>query len=272
MNVPLPRTLVVCLLIASTLLLQQCGTKPAETVTEDPLKLSYTLRAAWPHDIKAYTQGFVVHNGQLYESTGQEGASWIGLVDVKTGIADKKVELRNTYFGEGITILHNKIYQLTWTTKVGFVYDLKTFAKLRDFDLAGEGWGITHDNANLILSDGSDQLSFLDTTTLEVTRKLKVKDETGPVTKLNELEYINGFVYANVWQTNIIVKIDPATGTVVGRLDLTPLAAQARNAHSQIDVLNGIAWHADTGLMLVTGKYWPYVYVLKLNETKKPGA
>lgn len=231
--------------------------------------IPYSVKAQWKHDTEAFTQGLVIHEGKLYESTGQEGSSWIGIVNINTGEIDKKVTLDAQYFGEGITILNNKVYQLTWKTKKGFVYDLKTFNRVGEFAYDSEGWGITHDGKNLIMSDGSDKLNFLDTTSLKSVRTLEVTDqEGGAVSNLNELEYVEGFVFANLWQTNTIVKIDPSTGKVVGRMDLTQLATDARARSPKVDVLNGIAYHATTKLFLVTGKYWPMTYVLQLKEQK----
>lgn len=233
-----------------------------ESTTKEDI-IGYDVKSTIPHDTKAFTQGFVVHNGELFESTGQNN-SWIGIVNVQTGLADKKVELESKYFGEGITILNNKVYQLTWQNKKGFVYDLKTFKKLREFDYTTEGWGITNDSTNLIMSDGSDQLSFLDTTSLSIVKNLKVTYQGVPVKELNELEYVNGFVYANIWQTDRVVKINVSTGEVVGILDLKALSSQARLINPNMDVLNGIAWHEKTKSFLVTGKYWPFIYVLKV--------
>jgi glutamine cyclotransferase len=251
--------------LAAILFYGGCGTPKKETpVAVNDLTISYTVQNSIPHDIEAFTQGFVIHNGQLYESTGQ-GGSWIGVVDVNTGKADKKVILPKNYFGEGITILNNKIYQLTWQNKVGFVYDLRTFKELKKFSYDTEGWGLTHDGTDLIMSDGTDQLLYLDSATLQVKKKVAVTQNGQPVTSLNELEFVNGNVYANIWQTDTIVRIDPATGHVTGVLDLGPLTKQARSLNPQMDVLNGIAWHASTQSMLVTGKLWPFTYVLKLN-------
>lgn len=231
--------------------------------------IQYSVKAQWKHDTEAFTQGLVIHEGKLYESTGQEGTSWIGIVDINTGEIDKKVTLDPKYFGEGITILNNKVYQLTWKSKTGFVYDLKTFNKLSEFSYDSEGWGITHDGKNLIMSDGSDKLNFLDTTNLKSVRTLAVTDQGGAaVSNLNELEYVEGFIFANLWQTNTIVKIDPTTGKVVGQMDLTQLATDARARSPKVDVLNGIAYHPTTKLFLVTGKYWPMTYVLQLRATK----
>jgi glutaminyl-peptide cyclotransferase len=239
-----------------------------QTTVIDPLRIDYSIRSLWPHDPESFTQGLLIHKGELWESTGQFGTSWIGIVDINTGKVDKKVLLDNQYFGEGISILNNKVFQLTWQNKVGFVYDLKTFKKLREFNFdsfAKEGWGLTHDNKNLIMSDGTDKLHYLDTVSLEAIKSVNVTDEKGPVKNLNELEYIEGYVFANVWQTNTILKIDPATGKVAGRLDLSKLASDARKASPQVDVLNGIAWHPETRSILVTGKNWPNIYILKID-------
>ena len=253
--------LSICLSLA---FLSGCD-KKKEAVREQTPTIAFKLKSSWPHDTQSFTQGLVIHNGQLYESTGQEGKSWIGIVNIKTGLPDKKVTLDKKYFGEGIAILNNKVYQLTWTSKVGFVYDLATFEKLREFEIPSkEGWGITHDNKNLILSDGTSKLTFLDTATLKPVKTVQVTDENGDVDNINELEYVNGFVLANIWETNVIVRIDPQSGKVVARMDLTPLMQNARMLNAQADVLNGIAYHPTTKLLLVTGKYWPKIYALQL--------
>lgn len=246
-------------------LLSGCGKKDSAD-TRESKAIPYSLKMRWKHDPEAWTQGLLIHNGQLYESTGQKH-SWVGIIDIKTGKPDKKIILDEKYFGEGITILNNKLYQLTWKDKVGFIYDLNTFTKIREFSYPTEGWGLTHDGMNLIMSDGSDRLTFLDTTSLEAVRTVRVFDERGPVTKLNELEYMEGFVLANQWETNRVLKIDPADGEVVGYLDLTPLAREAKMENPRADVLNGIAYHPTTKLLIVTGKYWPSCYVLQLNQS-----
>lgn len=264
-----------CLIVLGILILGSCSSNQEQrsSAAIDSLRINYSIRSLWPHDPEAFTQGLLIYEGQLFESTGQYGTSWIGIVDINTGKVDKKVVLDNQYFGEGIAILNNKIFQLTWQNKVGFVYDLKTFKRIQEFrfdSFAKEGWGLTHDQVNLIMSDGTDKLHYLDTVTLEVTKSIKVTDENGPVKNLNELEFIEGFIFANVWQTNMILKIDPATGKVVGKLDLSKLASDARKASPQVDVLNGIAWHPETRSFLVTGKNWPNIYILKLDEASKP--
>jgi glutamine cyclotransferase len=253
--------------LVAAVLVMSCNKKEAEKPVEAAPTIYYKVKTTWPHDVDAFIQGLEIHDGVLYESTGQNGKSWIGIVDVKTGVPDKKVQLDEKYFGEGITIMNNKVYQLTYKTKVGFVYDLKTWKRLREFSQPLiEGWGITHDNTNLIMSEGSEKLYFVDTASFKPVRTVTVTDANGPVTKLNELEYVDGFIFANVWETNRIVKIDPQSGKVVGQMDLTSLAQNAALRHSGSEVLNGIAYHPGTKLFLVTGKNWPSIYVLQLNK------
>ena len=254
------RSLIIIML---TLLLGGCGKEKKTSSVRDSLAINYSVRTQWVHDTQAFTEGLVIHDGKLFESTGQN-QSWIGIVDINTGTPDKKVILDNAYFGEGITILNNKIYQLTWQSKVGFIYDLKTFKKIGEFNYSSEGWGITHDSSHLIMSDGTEKLTFLDTATLKPVRTVSVTDEFGPVKKLNELEYVEGYIMANEWESTRILKIDPKSGKVVGRLDLTPLARDAKMRNPNAEVLNGIAYHPTTKLLLVTGKFWPMIYVLQL--------
>ncbi len=245
-----------------------CAPKNEKQVKESE-RIGFTLQRTLPHDTKSFTQGLLIHQGQLYESTGQE-QSWIGVVDIQTGAPEKKVVLDDMYFGEGITILNNKVYQLTWKNKAGFIYSFPSFQKIGEFTYPGEGWGLTTDGRYLIMSNGTDQLSFIDSVTMKSVRSVSVVFDGQPVGKLNELEYANGFVYANVWQTDLIAKIDPRTGIVQGFLDLSTLAQQARSLNPQADVMNGIAWHSTTKTMLVTGKYWPFIFILKLKDSK-PG-
>lgn len=225
--------------------------------------ITYQVVNSFPHDITAFTEGLLIHNGQLYESTGEK-ESWIGVVDIKSGRTDKKVVIDPKYFGEGMTILNNKVYYLTWRHHVGFIYDFKTFKEIGQFNYDTEGWGMTNDNKNIIMSDGTDKLYFLDTLSMKPVKTLAVTQDGKPLKGLNELEYVEGSLFANVWQTSTVVKIDMNTGAVTGILDLSPLTNQARELKPGVDVLNGIAWHPKTRLMLVTGKYWNYIYVLKL--------
>jgi len=255
-------TMVILLLLS---LLVACGGENKKDDKKSNIEIPYKLKARWKHDTQAWTQGLLIHDGKLFESTGQK-QSYIGIVDIKTGIPDKKIVLDDKYFGEGIAILNNKIYQLTWQNHVGFVYDLKTFEKVGEFKYSTEGWGLTHDNHHLIMSDGTEKLIYLDTTTFEPVKTVRVKDANGYVTKLNELEYMEGFILANQWETNRILKIDPQSGDVVGVLDLTALAQEAKLDNPRGDVLNGIAYHPTTKLLIVTGKFWPSAYVLQLNQ------
>ena len=228
-----------------------------------PPLINYSVVNTIPHDTAAFTEGFLIHEGQLYESTGDK-ESWIGVINVKSGKADRKVELDKKYFGEGMSILNNKVYFLTYRHKTGFVYDFKTFKEIRQFTYDTEGWGMTTDNNNLIMSDGSEKLYFLDTTSLKPVKTLTVTSNGLVLKGINELEFIDGYIFANVWQTSTVVKIDMNTGAVTGMLDLSPLTKLAHDLSPKVDVLNGIAWHPKTKLLLVTGKFWPHIYVLKL--------
>ena len=245
-----------------------------DTVTPDeaaPAVIQFSVLNKHPHDTTYFTEGLEFYNGQLFESSGGNAdespyPSEFGIADMKTGKVTPKVKLdKSKYFGEGLTIFKDKIYQLTWTSEVGFVYDAKTFEKIREFKLpAKEGWGLTHDTANLIMSSGSSNLYYMSPDSLKLLNILRVTDNNGPVPNINELEYINGFIYANQWETPYILKIDPASGKVVGRLDLSQLQKEASLANPRADVSNGIAYDSATGKMYVTGKKWPYIYEIKL--------
>ncbi len=248
-----------------TLLALGCSKQRKNEVISEKDLIRYTVLKVFPHDVTAFTQGLTVDRGKLFESTGQAN-SWIAKVDIATGKQDKKIVLDKKYFGEGITFLNNKIYQLTWQNHVGFVYDSKTFDKLREFQYGHEGWGITHNEKNLIVSDGTDKLYFLDSLTLKVADTLLVRDHGIAIDNLNELEFIEGYLYANRWQTNLILKIDPASGNVVGKIDLSPLYEKARQMNSRADVLNGIAYEKKTGILLVTGKLWPALFAIRLQK------
>jgi glutaminyl-peptide cyclotransferase len=261
----LPRLFVT---LAIGLILSSCGDKQntEDKAATDSLALNYSVVSTLPHNAEAYTQGLVIYNNRVIESTGQKGHSWIAEVNPGSGQHEKKVTLDNRYFGEGITVLNGKIYQLTWEEKTGFVYDADTYKKVGEFKYNTPGWGITHDNKNLIMSDGTDKLYFLDTTNLQVVRTLTVTDPgQGKLKNLNELEYIDGYVYANVYETAMILKIDPASGKVVGRLDLSPLSNEIKRMYPNTDVLNGIAYDKNSKALLVTGKLWPKSYLIRIN-------
>ena len=215
----------------------------------------------YPHDSNAFTQGLAFADGNLYEGTGQRGQSALRLLDLETGELLQRKNLERRYFGEGITILDDKIYQLTWVSNVGFVYDKESFTQLSSFYVPGEGWGLTHDGENLIVSDGTSYLRFLDTETLSEVKRIQVTDDIGPVNNLNELEYINGEIWANIWYQDYIVRIDPDSGAVNSRVELTGLYTARRNIDA---VLNGIAWDADNERLFVTGKLWPSLYEIEV--------
>jgi glutamine cyclotransferase len=244
-------------------ILISCDKKTSEIEgTSDSLSMGYAVLRTIPHDVKNFTEGIVMYDNKILESTGLNGQSWIAEVDPTTGQSNKKVILDNRYFGEGITVLNKKIYQLTYQEKTGFIYEVSTYKKMGEFNYETEGWGITHDNKNLIMSDGTDKLYFLDTLSLQVNRTLSVTDLGRRVKKLNELEFCDGYIFANVWETSLIVKIDPANGNVVGRLDLSRLTNDIKRMYPESDVLNGIAFDQNLNALLVTGKYWPLSYLI----------
>ncbi len=234
--------------------------------------LEYTKTATVPHDVNAFTEGLLFHNGQLYESTGSPESmanveSFIGITDLKTGKIAIKTKLDPKYFGEGIVIFNNRIYQLTWKDKVGFVYDLKSFKKLREFTIpTREGWGMTTDSTHIIMSDGSANLTYLDPESLTIVKTLGVTDNGMAMANLNELEYIHGFIYANIWGTNTIVKIDPSSGKVVGRLDFSALAQEIMTANPNASEMNGIAWNPATDKIYVTGKMWQSMFEINFEH------
>jgi glutaminyl-peptide cyclotransferase len=239
---------------------------PPEAV---PPIISYGVTNSYPHDTASFVQGLWFHQGKLYESTGSPVApsnngSWLGPVDLKTGKAEKKVTLPNDFFGEGSTLLNNRVYYITYQKKQGFVYEFPSFKKLRDFNYATEGWGLTNDGKNLIMSDGSNSLYFYNPETFQVQNILGVVDNNGPVPNLNELEFIAGFIYANQWQTNYILKIDPASGTGVGRMAFDSLDREVKAKFPEAEYLNGIAYDSTSNRIFITGKKWPTLYEIKM--------
>lgn len=227
---------------------------------------AFRVVASYPHDRNAFTQGLAYENGFLYEGTGLYGASTLRKVELTTGKVLQSIALPERYFGEGIVIWEDTIIQLTWQSRVGFVYNKESFEKLREFQYPTEGWGITHDGTHLIMSDGTASLYFLDPETfVEVKTIAEVRDENGPVTRLNELEFVNGFIYANVWRTDRLVRIDPESGRVVGDVDLTGLLPLADRI-PPVDVLNGIAYDPEGNRFFVTGKNWPKLFHIELVE------
>ena len=221
--------------------------------------------AKYPHDADAFTQGLIVSHGLLYEGTGKQGSSSLRQVNLKTGKIEKYAPLHEHYFGEGITALHDRIYQITWQNRIGLVYDEKTFNVERTFQYTGEGWGLTNDGKRLIMSDGSSNLRFLDPTTFEVVKRISAHTSRGKVEKLNELEYVKGEIWANIWYDDKIVRISPEDGEVLGWIDLASLYPRSKRATGE-DVLNGIAYDAENDRLFVTGKNWPHLYEIKVGR------
>ena len=239
------------------------GFTPAQTRARSPLPMfGYTIVRAYPHDRDAFTQGLQYIDGELYEGTGLNGRSSIRKVNLDTGAVLQKRDVAEAYFGEGITVWRNQIVQLTWQSGVAFVYDRKTFAPLRTFRYRGEGWGLTNDGTNLIMSDGSEVLRVIDPATFDVRRRVRVTASGAPVRELNELEYVKGEVFANVWQTERVARIDLKTGNVSGWIDLAGLLTARERAGT--DVLNGIAYDAARDRLFVTGKLWPKLFEIRL--------
>ena len=226
--------------------------------------MNYSIVNIYPHDTSSFTQGLHWYNNFLYEGTGLEGSSRLMKVNLKDGKIVQETKLDNTLFGEGITIMNGKIYQLTWKNNKVLVYDQSTFRKLKEFNWAFEGWGITNDGTNLIISTGTNNLYFVDPETFRLQKTVGVFNENGPLGELNELEYANGKIYANVWGSEYIVKINPETGTVEGRIDLSGVLQKHGLSTAGTDVLNGIAYDSAQNRFFITGKKWPALFELKL--------
>lgn len=246
--------------------------KPADKLPEYNIEIVKTYN----HDAGAFTQGLVMHNGFLYEGTGgyrtDKYKSSLRKVELDTAKVLQKVDLGGEYFGEGITIFKDKIYQLTWQEQTAFVYDVNDFKLLKEIKYSGEGWGLTHDDTNLFLSDGTHIIRVIDPETFQTLRTIAVMDERGkPIMKLNELEYIKGEIWANIWEKGWIIRIDPQTGKLLGRIDANKLADEQSDASESLGaVLNGIAYDAATDRIFITGKLWRHLYEVKVvpRETK----
>ncbi len=226
--------------------------------------LGYRVVASFPHNPKSYTQGLEFRDGLLYEGTGQYGRSSLRKVDLNTGSALNFLMLPSEYFGEGVTVLDNRIYQLTWKAKTAFLYDRETLRRVGQFTYESEGWGLANDGARLVMSDGTDRLTFRDPDTFAEIGHVMVRDADGPVTLLNELECIDGAIYANVWKSDYIARIDPADGRVTAWIDLAGLLESTGESTAQAEVLNGIAYDGEGKRLFVTGKYWPRIFQIEL--------
>ncbi len=231
---------------------------------------TYKIVHTYPHDPESFTQGLVFVDGQLYESTGLNGHSTLRMDDLATGQAEQKIDVPKQYFAEGLTNWGSNLVQLTWKAGTAFVYDRFSFRQLRTFHYAGEGWGLTQDGRNLILSDGSAVLRFLNPQTFAVVRSLKVTDRGKPVDQLNELEYIHGEIYANIWYSNKIARISPQTGKVLSWIDLSDLV-ESLHLQDSGAVLNGIAYDAQHDRLFITGKLWPKLFEIRVTKTTPAG-
>lgn len=228
-------------------------------------RLAYKVVGSYPHDRAAFLQGLLWHNGGFYESTGLEGESSVRRVEFPSGRVLRKTALSPELFGEGLALVGDRLVQLTWQSRLGLVYDRDTLRPLRRFSYNTEGWGLTYDGKNLIMSDGSDTLTYLDPTTYQPGRRLRVTLDGEPLRDLNELEWIKGEIWANVWQTDLIVRIAPATGRVTSYLDLSGMLKPALR-HGEEDVLNGIAYDAQKDRIFVSGKLWPRLFEIKVQD------
>jgi glutamine cyclotransferase len=251
-------TLVVALLLGGGLLI---WSRPWRATAPTQ---GYTISGSYPHSVDAYCQGLVYHGGFLYEGTGgYDGESRLRKVELQSGRVLQEHQLDGRLFGEGITIWDDKIIQLTWRSQLALVYDRGTFEPVGRFDYRGEGWGLTHDGTQLIMSDGSATLRFLDPTTFQIKRRLTVRDGRRRITNLNELEYVEGEIYANIWYDDRIVRISPQTGRVLGWLDMSRLYPRSQRPDRDA-VLNGIAYDPEQRRLLVTGKNWPRLFEIRL--------
>ncbi len=261
--------LFILSLLAAVLLGACCpaGNPPeANGLSVTPRQLTFEVVHAWPHDPEAFTQGLLWHDGFLYESTGLNGHSSLRRVALETGQVLQSRKVDNQYFAEGLALDGERLVQLTWQSQHAFVYNRDSFDPQEGLDYLGEGWGLTTDGRRFIMSDGTAKLRFMDLSTFSPAGSVTVTDQGHPVVRLNELEYIDGLVYANIWQTDRIAQIDPATGAVVAWIDLTGLLSAADRGTASPDVLNGIAWDAAGKRLFVTGKRWPKLYEIRIVE------
>ena len=254
---------VLAVLVASGIwvILLNPGQVPANSGS--PTLYTYHIAKTYPHDTAAFTEGLVFDNGVLYESTGGYGSSSLRSVNLENGTVQQEVLLPNQYFGEGLTVVNGSLVQLTWQNNIGFIYDKETFGLLGNFSYSSEGWGLTYNGSDLIMSDGTSNLYFLDPVTFQKVGQVSVHDGNTPVTNINELEYVRGDVYANIWLQQKIAIINPQTGAVKGWVDMTGLY----QSNDPSAVLNGIAYDTQTDRLFVTGKDWPNLYQITISPT-----
>lgn len=263
------------LMIAGLIFLAACNNNEKDytdnSVQPVPVPaINYNIIASYPHDTSAYTQGLEFHNGKLYEGTGDFETSSLRITDATTGRVEKKHMMgTDSIFGEGITIFKNKVYQLTWESNIVYVYDINNLDKpIKTFKWPYEGWGLTNNGTDLIISDGTSNLYFVNPDDFRLKSTIHVSDNSGPVDNINELEYVDGFVYANIYQTDEIIKIDPSSGHIVGKMDFPGMKEKYfanQNIPGRTDVLNGIAYDSSRKSFFITGKRWPKMFEIKLN-------
>lgn len=241
-----------------------CGSEgTSSTRTKAPV-LQIRVVKSFPHDPNAFTQGLEIEGGKLYESTGREGFSSVRHVDLESGEVTLKLDLPDDFFGEGLTIMGDQIYQITYKNRICFVYEKGTLKKVKQFNYTGEGWGLANDGKHLLMTDKTSTISIRDPETFQVVRKLRVKDGRKSISELNELEYFDGHIWANIWRQDKIAKINPETGAVVAWLDCSKVYPAKNRDNPQEDVLNGIAHDADSGRLFITGKMWPTLYEIEI--------
>jgi glutamine cyclotransferase len=263
MKVKLPRRCLGIAFLLTALIQLLPGQSPRQSRAARPPEYTFKLVHVFPHDPTAFTQGLAYRDGFLYEGTGIKGQSSLRKIRLETGEIVQRVDLAPEFFGEGITLLNNEVLQLTWQSQTGFVYSLSDFKLLRRFEYSGEGWGLTTNGREIFMSDGTAQIRVLDPVTLAEKRRFKVRDGGTPIDQLNELEFVEGEIFANVWQTDRIARISPQSGNVVGWIDLKGLLSPVYRRESGA-VLNGIAYDADRKRLFVTGKLWPSIFEIQL--------
>jgi glutamine cyclotransferase len=251
------------MLILLTSVGNSLGQSPSPPSKKNAPEYTFEVVRQFPHDSTDFTQGFTYYNGFFYEGTGRQGHSSLRQVDPGTGRTVRKVDLAPELFGEGITVLGNTVIQLTWLSHLGFVYDLSDFHQLRTFNYPGEGWGLTTDGRDLFMSDGSAEIRILDAATFAEKRRIKIHDGAKPIEQLNELEYVEGEIYSNIWHSDRIARISPRTGQVVGWIDLTGFLGPFYQRDPEA-VLNGIAYDSKEKRLFLTGKLWPKIFEIRI--------
>lgn len=240
--------------------------KPPPPDPNAPKIMAYSIIHTYPHDTSSYTQGLLIYKGNMYEGTGNYGFSKLKQVDLQTGNTIRDIALDKKYFGEGVTILNDTVYQLTWKEKTVFAYTLKDFKKVKEFTVDIEGWGMTNDGKNIIVSTGGSDLHYYDPSTFKLLKTQTVTESSGPSFNLNELEFINGFIYCNQYEYPYILKIEPESGRVVAKADVTAIWDKVKTINPKVDVPNGIAYDTASQKMYITGKWWPELYEVQFSQ------